>query len=59
MLMLWLGLALLLVVGLAWVVVLLAQLPIWIGLVVSALGVFAFFTVFVVRRLRASIRAAG
>jgi len=59
MLLLWLALALLIVVGLTWIVVLLLQAPLLIAFIVTGVAVFAFLTVLIVRRIRASMRAAA
>ena len=55
--MLWLALGLLLLVVLCWVVTLLFQLSIWIGIGVTIFCLLTFLTVFVIRRVRAALRA--
>ncbi|MEO7034525.1 MAG: type VI secretion system membrane subunit TssM [Polyangiaceae bacterium] len=55
--MLWLAIACVFVSALSWAIVLLLKLPLWIAVVVTTLAIFVFFTVFVVRRVRAALRA--
>lgn len=55
----WLALGLFLVVGLVWLLVLLLHGPLWIAIAVTATLFVAFMLVLVVRRVRASLRAAA
>jgi len=55
--MLWLAIACVFVSVLSWAIVLLLKLPLWIAVVVTTLALLVFVTVFVVRRVRAALRA--
>ncbi|MEP7048904.1 MAG: type VI secretion system membrane subunit TssM [Pseudomonadota bacterium] len=55
--MLWLAIACVFVSALSWAIVLVLKLPLWIAVLVTALAVLVFLTVFAVRRLRAALRA--
>ena len=57
--MLWLAIGLFLLVALTWTLTLLLKLPLWIAIVVTGLAILVFVTVFVVRRVRASLRASA
>ncbi|MGC4088534.1 MAG: type VI secretion system membrane subunit TssM [Polyangiaceae bacterium] len=57
--MLWLILFSVLLLVATWLVVLLVHLPLWIAIVVTALLVVAVATVFIVRMIRAQMRAAA
>jgi type VI secretion system protein ImpL len=57
--MLWLAIVLALVAIAAWVTVLLLELPLWIAIVVTVVAILILATFIIVRRVRASLRAAA
>src|SRR5688500_3116102 len=57
--MLWLAIVLALVAVAAWVTVLLLELPLWIAIVVTVVAILILATFIIVRRVRASLRAAA